>query len=42
MIVLDSDSQIDSAPDVDEEMDTIIARQSERHPHQLLHSVMYF
>lgn len=34
--------QIEAAKDIDEEMDAILLRQTERHPHQLLHSVLYY
>ncbi|GAA5999913.1 hypothetical protein JCM10207_005969 [Rhodosporidiobolus poonsookiae] len=33
---------IEAAKDLESEMDDILARQQDRHPHQLLHSVMFY
>lgn len=33
---------IESAKDLDAEMDQILANQQEKHPHQLLHTVMFY
>lgn len=34
--------QIESSQDIDEEMDGIIKRQMEKHPHELLHTVGFY
>jgi len=34
--------QIESAKDLDAEMDQILSDQQEKHPHQLLHTVMFY
>ncbi|KAI5477733.1 RNA polymerase II subunit A C-terminal domain phosphatase SSU72 [Pseudohyphozyma bogoriensis] len=40
--LLDLATRIEAAADLDSEMDMIIKKQQEKHPHQLLHAVMYY
>ncbi|KAI5481944.1 hypothetical protein MNV49_000221 [Pseudohyphozyma bogoriensis] len=40
--LLDIATRIEAAADLDSEMDMILKKQQEKHPHQLLHAVMYY
>lgn len=35
-------TQIESASDMDDEIDRIIAAHQQRHPHEILHTVCYY